>query len=337
MTKLTLTLFFLIFSKLLTAQVNEGSISGTVADGGDQKIIDAATVSLFEAKDSSLFKIGLTTKTGNFIFEHVPFGKYYILATSTGHLKTYSPVVEVNSNVMVAAGTLQLTSDIKTLKEVTIAAKRPFIERKIDRTIINVDAAITNAGTTALEVLEKSPGVTVDKDGNISLKGKQGVLIMLDGRPSYLSGQELANLLKNMPSSVIDQIEIMTNPSAKYDAAGNSGIINIKTKKNKLKGLNGSLSTSIIQGRFTKTNNSLNLNYRTGKVNIFGNYSYSYWHGYEDLYIHRNFRNTITKNLETIFDQQSNMQNRSQEHNIKLGMDFYANKKTTAGIVLLLT
>ena len=93
-----------------------------------------------------------------------------------------------------------------------------------------------------MEVLEKSPGVTVDKDGNISLKGKQGVMIMMDGRPSYLSGQELANLLKNMPSSAIDQIEIMTNPSAKYDAAGNSGIINIKTKKNKLKGLNGNVS-----------------------------------------------------------------------------------------------
>ena len=200
---------------------------------------------------------------------------------------------------------MQLKDESKTLKEVTVAAKRPFIERKIDRTVINVDAAITNAGTTAMEVLEKSPGVTVDKDGNISLKGKQGVLIMMDGRPSYLSGQELANLLKNMPSSAIDQIEIMTNPSAKYDAAGNSGIINIKTKKNKLKGLNGNLSASIIQGKYTKTNNSLNLNYRKGKVNLFGNYSYSYWQGYEDLYIHRNFRNTVTKDLETIFDQQS--------------------------------
>jgi iron complex outermembrane receptor protein len=333
MTRLTLTVFFLIFSKLLTAQVQQGSISGTVADGGNQKIIDAATVSLFKAKDSLLYKISLTDKVGNFLFEQIPLGKYYILATSTGHLQTYSPTLEINNSSIVSAGILQLTNNVKTLKEVTVAARRPFIERKIDRTVINVDAAITNAGTTAMEVLEKSPGVTVDKDGNISLKGKQGVMIMMDGRPSYLNGQELANLLKNMPSSAIDQIEIMTNPSAKYDASGNSGIINIKTKKNKLKGLNGNLSTSIIQGKFTKTNNSVNLNYRTGKVNLFGNYSYSYWHGYEDLYILRNFRNTITKNLETVFDQHSNMQRNSQEHNVKLGMDFYANKKTTAGIV----
>jgi iron complex outermembrane receptor protein len=334
MTRFTLIAAFLIFSKFLTAQVNEGSISGKITDGGDQKIVDAATVSLFKAKDSMLVKIGLTDKTGNFLFEHIAHGKYYILATSTGHLITYSPILEVNNNSTVNAGVLQLKNESKTLKEVTVAAKRPFIERKIDRTVINVDAAITNAGTTALEVLEKSPGVTVDKDGNISLKGKQGVLIMLDGRPSYLSGEQLANLLKNMPSSAIDQIEIMTNPSSKYDASGNSGIINIKTKKNKLKGLNGNLSAGIIQGKYTKTNNSFNINYRKGKVNLFGNYSYSYWHGYEDLYIHRNFRNTVTKDLETIFDQHSYMQNSSQEHNVKFGMDFYANKKTSAGIVL---
>ena len=336
MTRLILTMFLLMVSRLLTAQVNEGSISGTVSGGDDQTIIDAATVSLFKAKDSLLFKISLTDKTGNFLFEHIPFGKYYLLAKSTGRFQTYSQLLEVSSNSTVNAGTIQLTINTKTLKAVNVSAsiKKPFIERKIDRTVINVDAAITNAGTTALEVLEKAPGVTVDKDGNISLKGKQGVLIMIDGRPSYLSGQELANLLKNMPSSAIDQIEIMTNPSAKYDAAGNSGIINIKTKKNKLKGLNGSLSTGITQSRFTKTNNSLNVNYRTGKINLFGNYYYSYWHGFTDLHILRNFRNTDTKALETIFDQQSNMQYSGQWSNLKLGMDFYANKKTTAGIVL---
>jgi iron complex outermembrane recepter protein len=336
MTRLTLlTGFFLIFSKLVSAQAPEGSIAGSVIDGGDQKIIDAATISLYKAKDSSLVKINLADKKGNFLFEHIPVGKYYLLATSTGHLQTYSSFLEVTGNSTINAGSLQLSSSVKTLAAVNINAsiKKPFIERKIDRIVINVDAEITNAGTTALEVLEKSPGVTVDKDGNVSLKGKQGVIIMMDGRPSYLSGQELANVLKNMPSSAIDQIEIMTNPSAKYDAAGNSGIINIKTKKNKLKGFNGSLSAGIIQGRYTKTNNSINLNYRTGKINLFGNYNYSYWKGYEDLYILRKFRNTVTKNLETIFDQNSFMQHSSQYQNLKLGLDFYANKKTTVGVV----
>ena len=150
-------------------------------------------------------KINLADKQGNFVFEEISSGKYYLLATSTSHLKTYSPVLE-EDGASVSAGTLQLTAMEKTLKEVKVEAKKPFIERKIDRTVVNVDASITNAGTTALEVLERSPGVTVDKDGNVSLKGKAGVMIMLDGRPSYLSGQELANLLKNMPSSNIDQI-----------------------------------------------------------------------------------------------------------------------------------
>ena len=226
MTKsILLTLFLLIASKFLFAQTSSGVITGKVTDGGDQKIIDAATVSLLKGTDSSLVKIGLADKSGNFSFDHLANGKYYLMATSIGHLKVYSPLIEIKSGETVSAGTLQLKNNVKTLNEVSVAAviKKPFIERKIDRTVINVDASLTNAGTTALEVLEKAPGVTVDKDGNISLKGKQGVMIMMDGKPAYLSGQELANLLKNMPSSAIDQIEIMTNPSAKYDASGKLG------------------------------------------------------------------------------------------------------------------
>ena len=114
----------------------------------------------------------------------------------------------------------------------------------------------------------------------------------------------------------------------------NSGVINIKTKKNKMKGLNGSLSATLIQSKFTRTNNSLNLNYRTGKVNIFGNYGYSYWQGYNDLTLERKFRNFSTKEIETIFDQSSLMNHNSTYQNLKVGMDFYANKKTTLGVVL---
>jgi iron complex outermembrane receptor protein len=329
-----LTAIFLIFTAFAFAQDPFGSISGSITDGGDQKIIDAATISLFNVKDSSLVKTSLAGKDGNFVFERVPFGSYYVSATSTGHLKTFSSAIEVKSSTPVSVGLLKLKDDVKTLTEVKVDAKKPFIERKIDRTVVNVDASITNAGTTALEVLEKSPGVTVDKDGNVSLKGKAGVTIMLDGRPSYLSGQELANLLKNMPSSNIDQIEIMTNPSSKFDAAGNSGVINIKTKKNKMKGMNGSVSASILQSRQTKTNNSINLNYRTGKVNLFSNYSYSLWQNQNDLYINRNFRNVNTKKLETIFDQHTAFERISYYQNLKLGMDFYANKKTTLGVVV---
>src|SRR6478672_11377691 len=293
----------LIISNLTFAQ-STAKLTGSIKDGGMQKIIDAATISLLRSKDSSLVKIGLTDKNGDFNFENLPAGKYIIMATSIGHRKVFSKTVDFNAVKDASVGVLQLEPETKSLKEITVVGTKPFIERKIDKTVVNVDALISNAGSTVMDVLEKAPGVSVDKDGNISLKGKQSVMIMMDGKPAYLSGQELANLLKNMPSSSVDQIEIMTNPSAKYDAAGNSGIINIRTKKNKLKGLNGNLSASVIQGKFTKTNNSINLNYHNKKINLFGNYSYSYWHGYNDLYLRRNFRNTVTKDLETIFDQQ---------------------------------
>lgn len=328
-----LTAILLILAIVGLAQTN-GKISGIIIDGGDQKIIDAATISLLKAKDSSLVKLSLTDKEGHFSFENVKNGNYVIMASSVGHRKVYSSPVAIADGSNVSVGTLQLITQTTTLQTVTVDTKKPFIERKIDKTILNVDALISNAGSTAMEVLEKAPGVSVDKDGRISLKGKQGVIIMMDGKPSYLSGTELANLLKTMPSTSIEQIEIMTNPSAKYDASGNSGIINLKTKKSKLKGFNGSLTTSYIQGIYAKTNNSINANYRKGKVNLFGNYSFSEWNGLEDLTIHRNFRNTTTKNLETIFEQTSFMKNRSDNHNLKLGMDFYADKKTTVGVVL---
>jgi hypothetical protein len=333
MKKVILFLNFLLFVTTASiAQTQSGSITGRITDGGDQKIIDAATVSLYKASDSSLVKISIADKEGNFDFQHVAAGKYYLLATSIGHLATYSSTITV-ADKNINAGVLKLNNEIKTLKGITVTAKKPFIERKIDRTIVNVDASISNAGTSALEMLEKSPGVSVDKDGNISLKGKAGVTIMLDGKPSYLSGDQLANLLKNMPSSALEQIEIMTNPSAKYDAAGNSGIINIKTKKNKMKGFNGSVSSSVLQSYYTRTNQSLNLNYRTGKINLFGNYSYSLWRGHTNQTITRNFKDTVTKITEAIFDQRIVRDNKAQNHNIKAGLDFYASKNTTVGAV----
>ena len=185
-----------------------------------------------------------------------------------------------------------------------------------------MDASITNAGSSALEVLEKSPGITVDKDGNISLKGKAGVQIMIDGRPTYLAGQDLVNLLRNMQSSTMDQIEIMTNPPAKYDAAGNAGVINIKTKKNKQVGYNGSVTASYGQGVYGRTNESLNLNYRAGKVNVFGNGSYSYRERFQELSIQRKFIEAGTKVVISNFDQVNLL--KKPRHSTKS-----RNKKTT--------
>jgi hypothetical protein len=316
-----------------TAQ-SGGKVTGNIKDGGNQKIIDAATVSLLKSKDSSLVKAAVTDKDGNFIFENVKDGNYLVLATSVGHAKTYShPFAISASQSSVAVATLQLVPVNKGLKEVTVTARKPFIERKADKTIVNVDAAITNAGTTAMDVLEKSPGVTVDKDGNISLKGKQGVMIMVDGKPTYLAPAELAAMLRNMASNQLEQIEIMTNPSAKYDAAGRSGIINIKTKKNKQKGFNGNASANYTQGIYSRTSNSLNLNYKNGKVNLYSTLSGSYRNNYQELDIYRRYTNT-DKTTKAVFEQNAFMKRFNGNYNAKIGADFYVTKRTTLGLSL---
>ncbi|MEO8582486.1 MAG: outer membrane beta-barrel family protein, partial [Flavitalea sp.] len=177
-----------------------------------------------------------------------------------------------------------------------------------------------------------TPGISVDKDGNINLKGKQGVMVLIDGRPTYLSGKELASFLKGMSSLQLEQIEIMTNPPAKYDAAGNSGIINIKTKKNKLKGLNGSVSLGYGQGKYYKSDQSLSLNYRNGKVNLFSNFSLGSNKYFQELSIYRRFK-TENDNTRAVFEQLSIMKNTNSYNNAKIGMDYYVNKKTTLGVV----
>ena len=311
-----------------------GKISGVIKDGGNQKIIDAATISLFNASDTSLLKTSVTDKEGNFSFENIKRGNYLVVANSVGHSKVYSqPLLISDSNQTVNAGILQLQPLSKNMDAVVVTAKKQFIERKIDKLILNPEALISNTGTTALEVLEKAPGVTVDKDGNISIKGKQGVVVMLDGKPSYMTPADLANYLRSMASSSIDQIEIMTNPSAKYDASGNSGIINIKTKKNKQTGFNGSASVAYGQGVYAKTNNSVNLNYKKNKVNLFSTLSGNYREDYQELEIKRHYKND-DGSLKAIFEQNSFQKKYRNSYNAKLGMDYYASKNTTLGIVL---
>ena len=272
---LTLLIAILTLSISSKAQKSLGKVSGQVIDG-NTKTVEAATITLLRAKDSSVAKISAANKNGNFVFENVIEGKYFVSITAVGHSKGFSESFEITpTNTNVILKTIELVPVAKDLAGVTVAAKKPLIEQKIDRTIVNVEASITNVGTSALEVLEKSPGVSIDKDGNISLKGKQGVQIYIDGRPSYLSGADLANYLRNLSSNQLDQIEIMTNPPAKYDAAGNAGIINIKTKKSKQFGYNGSISSTWSQGRYPKVSESFNLNYRKNKLNLFTTLGYS--------------------------------------------------------------
>ncbi|MDQ3279602.1 MAG: TonB-dependent receptor, partial [Bacteroidota bacterium] len=323
--------FFLFLSHAMAQQA--GKVSGTIAQSTKQA--EGATVSLLRAKDSATVKLSVVNKDGAFALENIADGNYLISVTAVGHKKSYSKsfVIEPQQRT-VELPAISLTPVAKSLTDVTVTAKRPLIEQKIDRTIVNVDASITNIGASALEVLEKAPGVSVDREGNITLKGKEGVLVIVDGRPTQLSGADLANLLRNMNANQLDQIEIMTNPPARYDAAGTSGIINIKTKKTLKAGFNGSANVAYTQGRYPKTAEGFNFNYREGKVNLFTNLSHNYQKRFTTMTINRKIFNSHTGEVENIFNQEANRVGEGNAYSAKVGVDFFATKKTTIGAVI---
>ncbi len=211
---------------------SRGTVSGSVTDE-KQVAAPFVNVLLLQARDSTLAK-GMTTDTdGKYTFEEVATGRYLTLVSMVGYQKVYSPMFVVD-NAPIQLSPVQLTVSAELLQEVKVVAQKPFIEQQIDRTVVNVENSIVSAGATALEVLERSPGVVVDQQNDrLRLRGKEGVIVQIDGKQTYLSQTEVMNLLRNTPSDNIEKIELITNPSAKYDAAGNSGIINIKFKKNK--------------------------------------------------------------------------------------------------------
>lgn len=325
-----LTAAFLTLSFAGFAQ-KTSSVSGQVKDES-QKPLSGITVSLYKAKDTSLVKAAITDKTGAYVFDIVKEGSYYVGVTGIGYKKTISGLIELTDAGNAVVPSFNLQPEAKGLKEVTVQGRRPMFEQKPDKLVVNVDASPTNAGANALEVLEKSPGITVDKDGNISLKGKAGVQVFIDGKPAYLSGADLANFLRNMQGSQLDQIEIMTNPPAKYDAAGNSGIINIKTKRSLQFGYNGSVTTGYTQGRYQRYTNSFNFNFKKNKVNLFANGNFNARNSFQELDIQRSFSNAITKEVVSLFEQETRMIHKNRSLNGKAGLDFFATKKTTFGI-----
>ncbi|ANE53167.1 outer membrane beta-barrel family protein [Flavisolibacter tropicus] len=312
-----------------------GKITGRITVTNENRAdVQQVTVALLSAKDSAVIKMTASSKDGAYKLELISNGKYLIAASAVGYKKAFSNAFEISAATQeVRLPVLSLMPVTKSMTAVTVTGKRPPVEQKIDRTVVNVEAAVTNAGASALEVLEKSPGIMVDKDGNISLKGKEGVLVMIDGRPTQLGGADLANLLRNMHASQMDQVEIMTNPPARYDAAGNAGIINIKTKKNKAFGYNGSAAINYVQGKYPKVNESFNFNYREGRVNIFTNLSHSYRKNYERLTIQRNIFNSNNGEVENHFSQRGDKVAEGNAYNAKVGLDFFASKRTTYGFV----
>lgn len=313
----------------ILAQENTVELKGSIKDQSSAPV-DFATVSLLSASDSSHVRSGYADEKGTYVLPQVKKGKYILMASIIGYKKTYMPIDVTAGQAHVLIPDIILSAEARSLAEVTVTARTPLVERRDGALVVNVENSSLAAGNTAMDILSRSPGVSVDKDGNISLMGRQGVTVMIDGKQTYLSAEQLANMLKGMDGSNIQSIELNTNPSAKYDAAGTAGIINIKLKKNKLEGTNGTLTLSGGYGRRHKSNNALQLNHKQGKTNVFATYSYAdnENENYLDLY-----RTSGQGSDLKAFDQLAEFRERRKSHHVRMGMDYQTSQRNTVSLM----
>ncbi|AZB08196.1 TonB-dependent receptor [Chryseobacterium sp. G0162] len=310
----------LLFTSLLSAQTMQNfSLSGNIkSDKAEQMEINLLNA------DHKLIKTEIVDSNGKFGFNGLKGGTYHLKISRNGSEVYHSDNISLVNNTTLPS--IDLT--IKSIEGVTITKTKPMIERQDGKMIMNVENSIVSTGNSAFEVLEKAPGISIDNNDNISLRGKGNLLIQIDGKNTPMTGSDLANYLKGIPSSTIDKIEFITNPSSKYDAAGSS-IINIKLKKEQRKGTNGSISTSLGMGKYVKNNNSLSINHRNKKINIFANYSFAYREAYNGLVLDRNFYEN--NNFKKAYIQDNYLKFKFNNHIAKAGMDYYLNDKNVLG------
>ena len=326
---LWLILFWCLFCESSMAQ---RKIQGIVTDGKGNPLANA-NVLLLNAKDSSLVKGLISSQSGKYAFDNEHTGKFLITSTFTGYVQVFSPVFTIsNTNESVEISTIILSENSTQLKAVTIAVKKPLLEQKIDRLIINVENSITSAGNTALEVLERSPGVIVDHQNNvISMYGKNGVVVMINGKISHMPITAVVQMLAGMSSGNIEKIELITTPPANFDAEGNAGYINIVLKENNNFGTNGSYAATIGYEKGLVSEASVNFNHRKGKINLYGDLSYSRIKKPFPItaYSKISYKGNITETYSN-----DDRVDTTRNYNGRLGMDFQVSNHTVIGILL---
>lgn len=298
-------------------EVITGSVKGTVIDQALNQPIPYATIVISDTQDKVITG-GITNDDGTFKVEKIPEGSYHFKVQFIGY-ETYDKLITINrENQDWDMGTIGLSAAASELDEVNIVAERTTIEQQIDRKVINIGKDLTTAGATASDIMNNIPSVSVDQQsGALSLRGNSNVRVMVDGK---LSNIPAAQLLKQIPSTSIKKIELITNPSAKYNPEGMSGIINIVLHKNANIGFNGDVSTGLSYEKNPKFNSGINLNYRNGKVNAYGNYS-------NNFSVNENYGNIFRPDNNST--QLFNFKDDNKSHLLKLGLDFYLNDKNT--------
>ena len=304
------------------------TISGVITESAGEAV-PYINVLLLQSSDSTFVKGTVTLENGTYQLENIKKGTYIIMGSMVGFQSAYSQSFDLNTDYKVET---LILSEGETLDEVVVEATKPLYQQKVDRMVINVENSIVSAGGSALEILERSPGVIVNRQSNsISVVGKDGVVVMINGKRSYLPPSAVVQLLEGMSSNNIESIELITTPPANFDAEGNAGYINIVMKQRLDIGFNGSYSLSVGYGNGETSSDNVSFNYRKNNINIFGNYSFlldgreTFWSTSRE-YVQNN--NLITSSTVT------NREPTQRNHNIRLGIDYQISKKTITGLLL---
>jgi hypothetical protein len=324
--------FVLLLFFFNPASAQTGTVQGLIRDTGDRSL-PYANILLLKSPDSSLVRGTVADSLGKYVFVHISDGDYFITASQTGFKPAYSGTFTIDSiQPEIDEGILRLSPISHQLKEVTVSARKPMFEQKADRTIINVRNSITSAGGSALEVLEKSPGVSLNRqDNSIAIYGKTGVSVMINGKISYMPADALIQFLSGVNAGNIEKIELITTPPSKYDAGGNAGYINIVLINNPYAGLNGSYFLTAGFGLRELAAAGLNFNFREDKINLFGNYSFKYDHTIQTSSAITQF----TRSGNLIEDKSFSYRDAvTQVHNIRMGLDYQINNSTIIGVLL---
>jgi iron complex outermembrane receptor protein len=319
--KKVIVLFALLISSALFAnnepnnpEVVVGTITGKILDKNLQEAIAFAAIVIKSEDGAAIITGGITEEDGTFTIKNIPEGTHKFLVQFIGY-KTYSQLIIIDKNHRkIDLGMVSLEAETQELSGVEVVAERTTIEQKIDRKVINVGKDLTTTGASASDIMNNIPSVNIDQQtGELSMRGNSNVRVMIDGK---LSNVPVAQLLKQIPSSSIKSIELITNPSAKYNPEGMSGIINIILHKNANNGFNGTISTGLTVGEEAKFNSAIDLNYRAGKFNVYGNYGNNI-----GKYVNNGTLYRYDDNSEQIFS----FLNNNKSHLYKLGVDFYLN------------
>lgn len=334
---------FLSFLALLISQANSwaqplvpqttaptGKLTGRVIDASTQQAIEFATVSVFSLPDSAVVAGNVTDVEGKFLVEQIPLGKYYVHVDFLGYQSISIENIEfVTGNLQRDLGDVQLSIAAENLQVAEVTAETNTLQLNLDKKVFDVEKSALAQGGTAVDVLRTVPTLDVDMDGNVSLRGSQGVTVLINGKPSSLTGANRKAVLEQIPASMIKSVEIITNPSAKYDPDGKAGIINIVLKKNKLEGFSGNLSGSI--GTLAnKYNGTLGLNYRNQRINIFSTYNYNHYTGWQSNSSYR--ENRLESGTWFMSKDEKGIES-NRTHFAKLGMDIYLNDKHTLSMM----